>query len=328
MDCNTKLVIILLLASNVLKPLCLASQANEIASENSQDKCSTDDLNLSILVDSSAQTKLHYSKWPTSPENILHIYSSRIGDRFESVTAPNLNYKETEEQRLLDINTTLYVNSKILPFGPLKGFGSNLNSKKLIEIAKIGSAGEAVRPTVADLLRINFSLFRIQIKQADLVNHDAELIISELDASATEQGKMVDLLLSFEELDNNLETMTAVENLLGTVEASHSVRCHSIAHNSEVTGLFQKLRQKVACRRRMDVSLEEAALLLNPGEVRTIENQAFDVLLIKSNHNLSYSAVEFARRKWKSGELIVLAREKPVIRKFGDWQNAQDSTLR
>lgn len=107
---------------------------------NSQ-KCTLEDLNHSAFTEC-GPTKCdllfndsqHLFEWPTSTAKVAHISSTRSGKRFKMQNLDSLELIETAEQRIFDINTTIYVEPDI-KFQKIFGFGTTLTDVSCSSIA-------------------------------------------------------------------------------------------------------------------------------------------------------------------------------------------------
>lgn len=352
MSRHIQLVISLLLISTCSHEKVLGEH-NHITREklyNSDPKgiehCSTSDLDHSVLVECTGsdcdETKNQGTTWPKIRSEIIHVYSSRSGDRFAVNSLPNLDFQENELERTLNINTTYYVNStqrshEILGFGtfldPTLGFVSREEFENMFH-----QVYEQIFRDLYGKFQSNnqFTILSIPIARDSIIERKVYQNLLQIDSLATKvlgsenhEYSKIKVILNFEHLDRTLEM---IEPLKETAKVMSEFRVLEIwavtvdqdwlLENSSNESILEFLQELFSTKN----TFARTNITLVPNFVDTITNSRSILrgLVIKSQYSSVYNTLEYVKGSRKDLIVITVGRDKLQITEYGDWSTAQD----
>lgn len=334
-----------------------------IKTEVSTNTCSTHDLNHSILVECKADTcnginsdsQSGQSIWPKNQNNIVHMYSSRMGDRFKLEILPNLNFKETEFQRMMDINTTVLVKTDT-KYQKIHGFGTTLDVTSFFThpfdsmTDRMDHLGKIHGLVLKDLFAgsnagINLSILRLILNQdlltkndiASFLNHFDSDIISKFVGNDRSDSK-INLILKFDALDKkNKEILDQLKSVSASCKQLQFINCWALSIDQDWTqsgstnndGMVDWVEQLFSTKNVLgETKLETAAQFIEQNQSN--QNQKLDGFVVKSDFSSPYSIFKNLRDQGNGLNLLSLASDIKVIpneMNYGDWNNAQNYAM-
>lgn len=297
--------------------------------ESQSNTCSTIDLNHSILVecklsDCEGVNPKEAQIWPTNQEQVVHMYSSRSGDRFKLRQVENLNYIETIEQKWYDINTTFYVDTKE-PRQQILGFGTSVDLIEPIVFHEDAESSSILRDLFAKgNSGIGLSILVVQVTNDDLINEKIPRLLNDIDSvlknrSITSTKLILALIDNITEIEplqilaKSLKSLSSLELTAVAIRRTQTVVGSYVLPSSQVKSIFSIDNVFVYAR-----SLSEAIDLVD-----TLSPSKPPGLLIKSEPSKPYDIVNHLTQSGEPKTIVTIGSDTPYIEKFGDWQTAQ-----
>ena len=306
--------------------------------------CRWDELSHSTLVECNAiqcGSKTNDRIWPDDSSEVIQIASSRSGNRFERRRLPNLNYYESDSQRLFDINTTLYVRTRVKQNNEIIGFGATLNTSKLLATTDQKAFERAYGQILSDLFaqsesRLALTIFRLPVEPGYVVGQNLSDLLQELDLRVAQlmkydaTKKPLKILLDLDKFDPQtlLDTMRNMANVtfqMSSIEIwALSVNVlDKVGEEALVEGeLFESIRRTFSISLVLgSVRLRDAPAFLD----RLPRNQtSFQGLLLKAEPSLPYEYLAHVRSLGHNLKILSIGSDKPATKYYGDWQSAQN----
>lgn len=304
-------------------------------------KCHSDEINHSVLFECNSPTgcsdSQEFQDLDVGGNGVNLIYSARSGARFRRRDLDRLHYKESDEQRMFDINTTLYVSTEAPKAPKITGVGPTIDLRKLDLLSS-----ESVnwgRPILEDALGISrggigSSLLRLNLTvEADSVLYFRRSLkkFDEIAADLRVNGtKPIYFILDLSTVVPRTISNHVMVDLVDTMKELFILKCYAIAIDSE--GIVDDNRSWIEGLRAV---FKDAKLLVtvkasdSPQVMDRLMDPEwprwdFDGLLLKSEPSTPYTIHNTLRSRYHGIELFAVGREKPVASMYGNWQSAQN----
>lgn len=308
-----------------------------------QGHCTTDDLNHSVLVecDDSSCEGPNEAIWPENREQVIHMYSSRAGERFVVDKLPNLDYQETEQVRMFDINNTLYVktNSNKL-MGSIKGFGTTVDLERLLAQFDDSSFDKNYGLIMKDLFGSppygnGFTILRIPITRANLLagkNNDISSLIVKLDTWALNNNvdRKIKIIVSLEDIENGHglhERLMSLSRSFQDCKTCWAVAINNIELEMRKDGsIYQNLKSIIGTDNIYGLTnlstIEQDPNLIAP--LPSYHHQSFSSgILVKTEFSTVYNILDDLKKLYPNNMLTIGGYRQQVV-EYGDWLNARN----
>lgn len=318
--------------------------------------CTSDDLEHSTLTECNVTScarqangpqRAYEIEWPSRADEIIHIYSTRAGERFTQVRLPNIDFQEDERSRLLDINTTFYVESAqrhktdYVARRAIVGFGATIDFMKLERALQEGQFQQRYGLVFDDLFGRTASsghltILRLIVDVAHGEQQSLQATLLELDKQMRQRADRstarLKLMIDFRGLtyfDKQIDLgPDLIQALLHTKIWAISLEMSSFKVRSEINELVAKRSHQMIPGALLFLLVEplHAPILvdgINSGQVSGIQG-----LLINSQPSTAYNYLEYIREHAKSDiHIITAAKATFRTKNLGDWRNAQYSAV-
>lgn len=337
----------------VLSELKQHTNENKFHLELKNASCSTNDLNHSPLVECNGLKYEEISNnkqellWPKSQQEILHIYSTRSGDRFATDSLPNLDFQENELERTLNINTTLYVtksstnaerSQEIYGFGTIFDIGG-ANIPKENEQTFQQIYGPIFKDLYGQFGSANqFTILSILVTRESIVEQRISRTLLQLDALAIksigerDENNKVKVILSLDDFESTLDmiealkaTALAISKLRVLQIWAVDVNQHWLLKNSSNEGILGYLQEFFSTQN----ILARTNMTLVPDFVDAItkSQSILKGLVIKSQYSSPYNIIDYVRKSRNDLKIITVGRDKFEINEYGDWDTANNYAI-
>jgi len=303
--------------------------------------CSDEELNHSPLVECKSQDCSYITQdldpiWPSDRNHLVHMHSSRSGNRFLVDNLENLNYRETEQEKLFDINTTLYVHSTSR-FHEVLGFGATLDAHMLMLDIDDESLYTSLVPILTDLFSkspkgIELSILRLPITSEVITNYNITHLMHRVDTLITrvlgrESGDRIRVIVNLEDLRSTMQIIEALKAIPSPAKKMNALDFWAVSLNQEwifssATNkeMLEYVKELFSTNQVLGVTkISESPSFTEP-DVQSI----FGGLLIKSEFSAPYNFLDSVRSTSDKLTLITIGSDKPQTSDYGDWQNAQN----
>lgn len=301
--------------------------------------CNSEQLSHSTLVECkgiNCLSGLNPQAWPSTRGEILHIQTTRAGDRFLTKSLTNLNLIESENERLLNINTTVYVSTEFdqSKHQNVLGFGATLDTKRLLKARDDDTFEKIFSPILGDLFgttdsSAQLSLLRLTLEpQQDLAKLLRQLddqlgkIRPNEDNSKAPIKVVIDLqLFDSQALASYGETM--IVDMASTVPGFKS-------SNLEIWAMAVDLSERVNLDSlgKLCLIIPDSVLVIGystsqrPAELP--KDTCVKGYLLKSIVSTPYNVLDSLRTH---KPLATILRDRHNTKDYGDWQNAHNHAL-
>lgn len=317
-----------------------------ITNDLNDNTCSLEELNHSILVECD-QDSVCKDNRPTGEasnqnefaHNLMHIYSSRCGDRLKIESLEVMNLIENDFERSFNINTTLTVITdrveRLSSSQKVYGFGATLDLSDLLRSRQDGSLSRSYKPLIYDLISdagAKISMLRLVLTNETITSPDFEQVIQVIDELLVDvggTGRRIELILDLGSLEWSAqveETLTKMSKNLGPIKAIGSL---TLANNPK---LISPQRSDIAASNVTDTSI----MANTAPRVRSFSDAAnfvegknlvnLNKLIIETDLPSPYDILEQVRQ---SGNFSIITVTRPRLRTslLGDWHNAKDHAV-
>lgn len=339
-----EIALVLLIGATGCKSQWLAETKVETQQDQGNATCSSDELNHSILVECDQelfckgdQTTGAESSKREYAFNLVHVSSSRDGDRLKIEPIEVFNFEENDFERSFNVNTTLTVFTRQQsPAHKVKGFGATLDLADLMRCFQDGVFERNYKQIISDLFGpfgARFTTLRLVLTPKTVANSDLGSLIERLDQLFVAVGvkSEIELLLDLETMEWSAEvteTLTSIKKKLDSVKAIKSL---TLANNSRILSNYPptsainsanetEIGLSVDTAHRVG-SLVDAANFVD--SLSIVERKDLNKIIVQTGTSTPYNTLDHLRQ---SGEydIITLAQPRPETSIPGDWQNAKD----
>lgn len=300
--------------------------------------CSTSDLNHSILVEcNESNLDLNSSTdslWPSSGNHIVHVWSSRSGDRFAVKPLEKLNVQESELERTLNINTTLYIYSNHRK-QEIHGFGTKIDFIDFLSRENDKSLHTVYGPILKELFGNNqFSMLSIPVPHTSILNEKASEALHQVDSLASKvlgnrPNLKIKVILNLDDLEGTLEMIEALKAMAKSKSTLQMLQIWALTvnqdwllKNSSNEGMLGFLQELFATKKVLAITNTTSG----PEFVDAItkSQSALRGLLLKSSYSLGYNALIYIKESRGDLSILSLSSDKPRVEEYGDWDNSQN----
>lgn len=320
-----------------------APRQDTISNDLSDKTCSLEELDHSILVECDQDSNCKKNR-PTGGAanqeefsyNLVHIYSSRCGDRLNYKPLEVMNLIENDFDRSFNINSTLTVltspSERLTSSNYVYGFGATLNLVDLLRSLQDGTLSRSYKPLMNDLFSdsgARISILRLVLSNETIACMDIGKVIQVLDELLVDvggSGKKIDLILDLGSLEWSAsvdETLTQMSKDLGPIRAIESLTLANnsrsffsqgsniVASNVTDTSMMANIAPRVR-------SFSEAANFVQGQKLINLNK-----LIIETDSPSPYDILNQVRQ---SGNFSIFTVTRPRLRRslLGDWHNAKD----
>lgn len=317
-----QLLICILMGIRVLSSV-IPGDTNRVAQTcPSIDTCTARELSHSILIecaesscrDSSGNLDAVY---PKEFNEVVHISSTRSGDRFVVNSLQALSEEYSGKLKLFDINATLHILDDGDTRQSIVGFGTSIELEKIGQ--KYGYRQSDLVPIFRDLFAKNtvgnqLTFLRLVVKKNSA--HKIQPLLEILQSIVTDalgnglgdgKIKVIIELKSFDEIVKVLENFFSTSNVFEYWLATDEANVTLVSNNHKT----------------LLVSIDRASSV----DAWTKMPESFDGLLMKQHKKEGYShllAMTNSRQEGtESGKVLISVGDRHEINLHGDWQNAQ-----
>lgn len=300
--------------------------------------CSTDDLGHSRLVpyDHLARGKLTSCPiWPSDRKKIIHMASTRSGERFEVCEKQNLNYIMTPQEEHMNINSTLRVNTKSKG-KRIHGFGTTMNLSDIFSKARTVEEGlsEIFKDYFAQS-QLGLTFLRLELDKDFVSKHNIAYVLSEIDKMIQNEltwsndGDRLGVMFSILGTNMTQDIVEILRGIWNALNTSSRLECFAITidkewifSNPESVHFLEEIRLLMTTKYLMSiVDMNEAPfyadhLNKNPNTL--------DGLIIKSDFSSPYEILKYIKNLNGSIPFFTLGSDKLSKTDYGDWNNAKD----
>lgn len=304
--------------------------------------CSTEDLNHSVLIEcKNSQCEDGSRKvpiWPVDSNQVIHMRSSRDGDRFVVTQLENLNLRETDMDRLWDINSTLYVKSDALR-QTIYGFGTSLDTKKFVAEKQNGVLDQNFLPIAKDLFTnlpsgINFSLLRVPITKNAIINNYTSHMLKSLDEVISkvlvdEQLRKIRLILTFDDIEGSLDMIESLKVISATLRTLNVLECWAVAVEQDWLaksisneGMLGYIQELFSTKNIFGLTSTKEA----PSFIDHISKtqSVLKGLLINTEYSTGYNILDYVRSYSEFFSIVSISGSGLESQNYGDWDNAKN----
>lgn len=334
-----ELWLIVLLATPGL--YCQWAPKRDVPNDLSDETCSLEELDHSTLIecDRDSICKDRATGYANGRDeyafDLVHIYSSRDGDRLKFEPLQPMNLIEGEFARSFNINTTLTVMvspSDRLATRKVHGFGATLNLGHLLVSLKDGSLSKTYKPLLNDFYSnsgAKASMLRLVLSNETVASQEIGRVIQAIDELLVDvmgPARKIELILDLGPLDWSAqveESMRVLSESLGPVRAIDML---TLANNSQ-SFMSQKPNVDASDTKGTSMSVDTARRVRSfqeaVGVVEGKELASIRTLVIETESPSSYDILDDVRR---SGNFTIITVTRPRARGslLGDWHNAKD----
>jgi hypothetical protein len=314
--------------------------------------CTTEDINHSVLVECGAiscpqrtQQDGPNVEWPSQLDEIVHVHSSRAGNRFAQNKLPNLDFKENDEARMLDINTTFYIKTpkfsddKKRP--KLTSFGATIDFLELARALRDGQFESTFGLIFDDLFggtsqSTNLEVLRIQIDSKHSDEFDVNDILMKLDfelgkrhtSQSRDRLKVLPEFSSPVDSDSRLGIKSSITTALVNTELW--------AVSLDLTGSpYDRVKHQNILDRARQILPQNIPIFFTVDPVQApflVDDEKMlpriQGLLVKSRPSNPYNYLSHVRRQLGPNKsLVIVGRTGPRTKSLGDWRNAYNTAI-
>lgn len=332
---------VIILSATYIRTLNVKSKTTWLP-EARPPSCSTRDLDHTILVECplSDQCTIFESNissvWPQDKNQIVHMISTRAGDRLLVRTKPNINYKQNAEQSLMNINNSLIVDTKLIRHS-ISGFGVAIDPQLLIPSENIDRKYRAIlRDIFSDSrygLQLNFLVLRLE--QSYVARQNIAFVLEEVDKLIAESvvrseiGLKIKTIFNIEGLSKTPDIVATIKGIWDAINASKHLDCWAITidkdwvfTNPDSKVFLEDIRNLFSMKNLLSVtSIKETGSFIDRVSK---ESNSFNGLLVKSDFSSPYNILEYARNSSEKFVIMTLGSTKPYNGELGDWNNAKN----
>lgn len=306
--------------------------------DNKVATCSTNDLNHSPLIECPLSDRCSLlsgnitSIWPQDHHQIVHMYSSRSGDRFKFSFLKNLKYRQNEEEALYNINTSLIVDSES-KLHNLSGFGATLEPQKLM-------SNKNYRPIFRDIfsdgqfgLQLSFLVLRLDRDYVAMLN--LAHVLKEIDTMIgnsmirEQSSSKLKTIFSIEGLMKTQDIIATIKGIWDALSSSNHLECWAITidkewlfSNSDSSLFLADIRDLFSSKNLLSVTnFKDSTGVI---DVISKEKNSLNGLIIKSDFSSPYNILSYARNFSEKFVIMSMGASKPATHDYGDWNNAKN----
>lgn len=329
------------------------SEQNHIArgefydSEPKNATCSTSDLNHSLLVECNGANcediTNQETSWPKSLKEIVHVYSSRLGDRFAINSLPNLDFEENELERTLNINTTLYVDSnqkghEIYGFGTFLDATNNYDSKDEETEKTFNQVYEPIFKDLYGKSANQFTILSISVTRDSIIEYKVSQNLLRIDSLAIrvlgkqeyDEFSKIKVILNLDDFERTLDMIEAMKETAKVMSTKFkvlqiwavSIDQNWLLKNSSNEGMLGYLQELFSTKN----TFARTNFTVVPNFVDTISKSRSILrgLIIKSQYSTVYNILNYVKESRKDLKIITVGRGKFEVTEYGDWNTAQN----
>lgn len=308
------------------------SEAMKVSTITEPTLCKDDELNHSNLIecnDHGCKASEAEPVWPTINQGdgrpkIIHVYSSKAGDRLVVEHSEDLNYVESYEERNFDINTTLQVENK--PVQKIEGFGTT------IDLNELGSMSPDFKRNILNELfskdRLGLSILRVQILKEAIFNGSFADYIKDLGLSLPTKEQLksespAKLVIFVDDVMGSQEDLEAL-TVLETISYGQSLDLFAVVLNHENFILSElNMMRDVFSRNGVFVNAKAA----DPSDIYLAlkESDIYNGLVLKWENWVPYDTMISFREVMNNNLLLTVSSDRlDATNEPGDWQNSQN----
>lgn len=304
--------------------------------------CTTEDLDHSNLIECGKQAcdVLGGQIWPLHREDVIHLSSSRSGDRFKLEKLRNLDYIMTAQEELLNINTTLRVETKSKK-QKIYGIGASIDLAKFFSN---GSIDHSLGLILRDLLSspkvgIQMVFLRIKLQTDFVARNNVVYVIKELDkliekiSTQSNNQEKVQMIFTIDGMNKTQDIIEVLRVIMGGLEEANHLECWAITidkdwllSNPESNLFLSDIRDLLTPKNLMSlVNMKEAPSFID----RSFKSPtvSLDGLIIKAEFSSVYNILDYVRNSSNSLIIMSMGSDWPKTSDYGDWENAKNNAI-